>query len=188
MGLTVSFFRVIGWVLLFNSFRCPIPFDPFDILLINGRVIDGSGGHSYLLDIGIRKDRIIAMGKLESDTAHHVENVENRMLIPFVWNESSILTPDDLIDLEDAYNDLLHSMLSQDKHKPVDQLLQQLVLQLNHPKDSSRTAMIGKGFRANILIVNPRKTFHFTPLTRIPRDLLDFDFAIYHGKKVTLCN
>ncbi|HEY2906955.1 MAG TPA: D-aminoacylase [Vicinamibacterales bacterium] len=42
---------------------------PFDVLIKNGRVIDGSGNPWRLADIGIRGGRIAALGRLEGATA-----------------------------------------------------------------------------------------------------------------------
>src|SRR5512146_1155801 len=37
---------------------------PFDVVILNGRIIDGSGNPWYRGDVGIRGDRIAAIGKL----------------------------------------------------------------------------------------------------------------------------
>jgi len=44
----------------------------FDILIRNGRVLDGTGNPWYRADIGIRGDRIAAMGSLGNATAKTV--------------------------------------------------------------------------------------------------------------------
>ena len=36
----------------------------FDVIILNGKIIDGSGNPWYSGDIGIRNDRIDAIGKL----------------------------------------------------------------------------------------------------------------------------
>ena len=41
----------------------------FDILIRNGRVLDGTGNPYFLADIGIRGDRIVAVGRLTGATA-----------------------------------------------------------------------------------------------------------------------
>ena len=40
----------------------------FDVLIKNGRIVDGSGGPSYVGDVGINADTIVAMGNLEKAT------------------------------------------------------------------------------------------------------------------------
>src|SRR5438128_1863950 len=37
---------------------------PFDILIVNGRVVDGGGGPWVRADVGLRGDRIVAIGRL----------------------------------------------------------------------------------------------------------------------------
>ena len=45
---------------------------PFDVLIRNGRIYDGSGNPWYRGDIGIRNDRIITIGNMEGATANQV--------------------------------------------------------------------------------------------------------------------
>ena len=52
---------VISSVCVFNCFGA------YDVVIKSGRVYDGSGGQSYVADIGIEADRIAAIGKLEAD-------------------------------------------------------------------------------------------------------------------------
>ena len=42
----------------------------FDILIRNGRVIDGTGNPWYYADVGVNGDRIAAIGDLSSASAH----------------------------------------------------------------------------------------------------------------------
>lgn len=44
---------------------CATPITSYDILIKNGKLIDGSGNASYIGDIGINADTIAALGKLE---------------------------------------------------------------------------------------------------------------------------
>ena len=43
--------------------------DHFDVLIRHGRVVDGTGAPWQMLDVGVRGDRIAAMGKLDSASA-----------------------------------------------------------------------------------------------------------------------
>ncbi len=54
----------------------------FDILIRNGRVLDGTGNPWYRADIGIRGDRIAAMGSLGSATATTVIDAADRYVTP----------------------------------------------------------------------------------------------------------
>jgi N-acyl-D-amino-acid deacylase len=54
----------------------------FDILIRNGRVLDGTGNPWYRADIGIRGDRIAAMGSLANATAKTVIDAADRYVTP----------------------------------------------------------------------------------------------------------
>ncbi len=53
-----------------------------DLILRNGRVVDGSGNPWYRADIGIQGDRIVAIGDLSGSTADHDLDVEGRLVTP----------------------------------------------------------------------------------------------------------
>lgn len=68
----------------------------FDLLLRGGTVIDGSGAPAARADIGIRGDRIAAMGELGDSTAARVLDVSGLVLAPgFIdmlgWSHHTIL-------------------------------------------------------------------------------------------------
>ncbi len=54
----------------------------FDILIRNGRVIDGTGNPWYPSDIGITGNRIMAMGRLENAEAHRVIDASGLIVAP----------------------------------------------------------------------------------------------------------
>ena len=54
----------------------------FDILIRNGRVLDGTGNPWYRADIGITGDRIRAMGRLTNATAKTVIDAADRYVTP----------------------------------------------------------------------------------------------------------
>jgi len=54
----------------------------FDILIRNGRVLDGSGNPWRRADIGIRGDRIVAVGTLTGGTATTVVDAKDRIVAP----------------------------------------------------------------------------------------------------------
>src|SRR5579863_2771807 len=41
----------------------------FDTLIVNGRIVDGSGNPSFIGDVGIRAGRVAALGHLKGRTA-----------------------------------------------------------------------------------------------------------------------
>ena len=56
--------------------------EPFDILIKNGKIIDGSGNPWYSADIGIRGDRIAAIGRLNNATAKKVIDATGLVVAP----------------------------------------------------------------------------------------------------------
>jgi N-acyl-D-amino-acid deacylase len=60
----------------------PIPAETFDILIRNGRVLDGSGNPWYRADIGIRGERIAALGALGGAKAATIVDARDRFVSP----------------------------------------------------------------------------------------------------------
>jgi N-acyl-D-amino-acid deacylase len=56
--------------------------DSFDILITNGRVIDGTGNPWFRADVGVRGDRIAAVGKLTGASAGVVIDAADRVVCP----------------------------------------------------------------------------------------------------------
>jgi N-acyl-D-amino-acid deacylase len=54
----------------------------FDILIVNGRVLDGSGNPWVRADVGIRGDRIVAVGRLAGSPATTVVDARGRYVAP----------------------------------------------------------------------------------------------------------
>lgn len=54
----------------------------YDILLRNGRIIDGSGGPAYNADVGIQQDRIVAVGDLAEAEASTIIDAGGRVVAP----------------------------------------------------------------------------------------------------------
>ena len=55
---------------------------PFDTLILNGHVIDGSGSPWYAADIGIHKGRIVAIGHLTNAEARHRVDAHGQIVAP----------------------------------------------------------------------------------------------------------
>ena len=79
----LSLRRVLAIVFLFGA--C-VPIlsaqDHFDILIAHGRLIDGSGNPWRRADVGIRGDRIVAIGGLAGSTAAIVIDAKDRFVAP----------------------------------------------------------------------------------------------------------
>ncbi|HAT37203.1 MAG TPA: hypothetical protein DCS75_01835, partial [Gemmatimonadetes bacterium] len=55
---------------------------PFDVLITNARVVDGAGNPWFRADIGIRGDRIAAVGTLADHEAVRIIDAEDRVVSP----------------------------------------------------------------------------------------------------------
>src|SRR5215470_11423301 len=54
----------------------------FDVLIKNGKILDGTGNPWYHADIGIRGDRIVAIGKLSGATAKKTIDAAGKIVAP----------------------------------------------------------------------------------------------------------
>lgn len=55
---------------------------PFDILITGARVMDGSGNPWFRADVGIRGDRIVALGDLDGATARRTIDARGKVVAP----------------------------------------------------------------------------------------------------------
>lgn len=55
---------------------------PFDMLVLGGRVLDGTGNPWFRADIGVRDGRIVAVGMLDNATADRVVDATGRYVTP----------------------------------------------------------------------------------------------------------
>jgi N-acyl-D-amino-acid deacylase len=55
---------------------------PYDVVIVNGRVFDGTGSPWYRADIGIRGDRVVAVGRLGEDRARRVIDATGLYVAP----------------------------------------------------------------------------------------------------------
>jgi dihydroorotase/N-acyl-D-amino-acid deacylase len=71
-------------LILILAFTCAAesPAPQFDIRIINGQVIDGSGRARFRADVGIRGDQIARIGDLSSATAKITIDARNRVVTP----------------------------------------------------------------------------------------------------------
>ncbi len=56
--------------------------DPFDIILLHGQVVDGSGSPRYRADVGIRGDRVAAIGDLSTAPGGLRRDVSDLVVAP----------------------------------------------------------------------------------------------------------
>jgi N-acyl-D-amino-acid deacylase len=64
--------------LWFSMFQSP----QFDLLIKNGRIVDGSGRAAYVADLGIKGDRIVSIGKLSQATATRTVDAQGLVVAP----------------------------------------------------------------------------------------------------------
>ncbi len=69
-------------VLLLLASVCALAASPYDILIRNARVVDGSGNPWFRADIGIRDGRIAAIGNLSGSTGYREIDAQNRVVAP----------------------------------------------------------------------------------------------------------
>ena len=55
---------------------------PFDVLLVGGRVIDGTGNPWFYADVGLRDGRIVAVGDLDGAEAVRAIDVTDKVTVP----------------------------------------------------------------------------------------------------------
>ena len=73
---------VLAAVLLAPELRAQSAAERFDVVIINGRVLDGSGNPWFRADVGIRGDRVAAIGDLAGADATHVIDARGRIVAP----------------------------------------------------------------------------------------------------------
>lgn len=54
----------------------------FDLIIANGTILDGSGGEPFVGDVGIRGDRIVAVGDLDESTGRKVIDAAKQFVMP----------------------------------------------------------------------------------------------------------
>jgi dihydroorotase/N-acyl-D-amino-acid deacylase len=88
--------RTILLVALAFVASCAPPAGDFDVLIVNGRIVDGTGNSWYRGDVGIRGDRIEAIGKLSGKTGTVTIDATGKVVSPgFIdmlgWSGMAIL-------------------------------------------------------------------------------------------------
>ncbi len=68
----------------------------FDVLIVNGRIVDGTGNSWYRADVGIKGDRIVEIGRLSERSARETIDATGKVVSPgFIdmlgWSGMSIL-------------------------------------------------------------------------------------------------
>src|SRR5467141_4223057 len=64
------------------NFFAQVPNSAFDLVITNGRIIDGSGAAWYSGDIGIRGGKIAAIGNLSADARTRTIDAQGKVVAP----------------------------------------------------------------------------------------------------------
>lgn len=74
----------IGWLVLgiVVSLAFAQPESDLDLVISNGKVLDGTGNPWFYADIGIRGDRIVAIGRLQNRRAKRIIDATGKYVIP----------------------------------------------------------------------------------------------------------
>ena len=79
--LTLFMFAIAA-VLSLSKYNAAANIAQYDIIIRNGRIIDGSGGAAFNADLGIKHDRIAKIGNLKSATAPRVIDARGLVVAP----------------------------------------------------------------------------------------------------------
>ena len=60
----------------------PLNAQQFDFLILNGRVLDGSGSPEFRADVGIRGQTVVAVGGLSGASADRVIDATGQLIVP----------------------------------------------------------------------------------------------------------
>lgn len=77
--------RCVVWIGVLGCLALPVSAqspERFDVLIRNGRLLDGTGNPWYFADVGIRDGRIVAVGSLRNATAARVIDATGRYVSP----------------------------------------------------------------------------------------------------------
>ncbi len=78
---TINAFTLL--IVLVLGLSCqPLPEGPYDILIHNGKIVDGTGNPWYEGDIAIYGEKILAIGKLDAKIAKRVIDVGGKVVAP----------------------------------------------------------------------------------------------------------
>jgi dihydroorotase/N-acyl-D-amino-acid deacylase len=74
--------RALLILLILVGTACQPAGDSYDILILNGRIIDGTGNPWFKGDVGIRGEKVVAVGMLRSATARRTIDAEGKIVSP----------------------------------------------------------------------------------------------------------
>ncbi len=76
------FHTLLAFFLLSPCLAFAQPIAPYDLLITNGKVVDGTGASWFYGDIAVRGDTIVAAGNLAGATAHRLIDAKGLVVAP----------------------------------------------------------------------------------------------------------
>lgn len=73
---------ILYLILAYTVFSFPLYAQSLDVLITNGRVIDGTGNSWYYGDVGIKDGKIIAIGSLKQVSAKRIIDAKGLVVAP----------------------------------------------------------------------------------------------------------
>ena len=73
---------ILAVMIIANLTHSPVQRPRYDVLIKNGRIVDGSGRPGYVADLAINGDRIVRIGKLSNATANRVIEARGLVVAP----------------------------------------------------------------------------------------------------------
>jgi len=148
---------------------------PFDVLILDGRVLDGSGNPFFYADVGIRGDEIVAIGDLDGAQAARVIDASGKYVTPGFIAMHEHVEPDILdgygrvpnyttqgfttaVINADGYN----FSLSGGRNEPL------------WPLSSERAALEKAGSALNLALLVPHGTIRNMVMGTAPADVMRF--------------
>jgi len=75
--------KILPLLVILSMLFMPVTQSPqFDLLIKNGRIVDGSGRAAYIADLAVKGDRIVSIGKLLHTTATRTVDAQGLVVAP----------------------------------------------------------------------------------------------------------
>ncbi len=71
----------LSWAVTLSLFGCAAP-TRYDLVITGGRIVDGTGSPWFYGDVGIRGDRIVAVGRVSADGARDTIDASGLVVAP----------------------------------------------------------------------------------------------------------
>src|SRR6187397_2355927 len=69
-------------IFAFPLIALPQPIPEYDLVIINGRIVDGTGNPWFRASIGIKDGKIVKVGRIETNSAKQIIDARNQIVAP----------------------------------------------------------------------------------------------------------